>query len=191
MLKNPISVLVMVFALTACGGGNSGDDVDGEEPVNSNDNGEIVDSGGDGGASGKVTELEGTWIKPCGIMDMEDPETHYDVVEIVFTGSRFTSDIKNYVDSSCTQPLSFAPNPTASGTFALGGEVTTESGIKAREMDSHITTFDGADFNVDKFTIYAIETGALYMGADTDEKDGSTPEHRATTLDFERAYFAQ
>lgn len=161
----------------------------GEESVDSNDNGEVVDSGGDG----DVTELEGTWVKPCGIGYREVPEApyHYDVVEIVFTGSSFASDIKNYEDSSCTQPISYAPNPTSSGTFSLGGEVMTESGIMARELDSHITIFDGAEFDVDNFTIYAIETGTLYMGKQTPEKDESTPELRETALDFERAYFAQ
>jgi len=162
-INNPYWLIVITISLSACNDDN-----------NSNPN------------SNEPTVLEGTWRKPCGSMD-----SHYDVITQTFTGNRFESDIRNYTDSNCLNPLSGAPNPTASGTLNIGNVINTTGGLKANELDTHIDTSNGAPFDEDDYTIFYIDTNMLYLGDDTGILDGSSPALRPDTLDASRIYERQ
>ncbi|TCS38749.1 hypothetical protein [Reinekea marinisedimentorum] len=138
-----------------------------------------------------TTELEGSWLKSCSAVDQEDPETLYDIVALEFTGSTFSSSIQNYTDSSCLTSFDYAPNPTSSGYFSLGSDVTTSGGLQATEIDTHIEIYNGAEFDIDEYTIYYIDGTALYVGDDSGINDASSAELRPNALNFERVFVKQ
>ena len=180
--KNPIrlfGIVLLAVGMAACGGSGGVD-----APAS---------GGGTGGGSG-ATALEGTWVKACGIgkgEDPTDPKAFYDVVTLKFTGSNFESDIKNYSDSGCTVPIPNVPNPTAKGSFVLGNVTMTTGGLQATEIDSHITEFNGAPFDIDDFDIFRIDGVNLYFGDISGINDGTAPALRPNTLDFNRVYMRQ
>jgi hypothetical protein len=176
-------LFILMVALTyGCGGSSSNDD-DGDSD---GDN-----TGNSGSDSNQATELEGTWRKSCGAIDQSDPGTFYDIVTLTFSGNGFSSSIENYTDASCSSPLPMSANPTASGTFTLGTSVSLSGGNSATQLDSHITTYNGAPFDIDDYTIYLINNSTLYLGAEDDVFDGSSPSLRSQDLDYDRAYSRQ
>lgn len=84
-----------------------------------------------------------------------------------------------------------AYNPTAKGTFVLGGTITTSGGIQAIKIDSHITEYNGAPFETDEYGIVYINGDNMYNGNTSDEKDGTAPDLRPDTLNFERVFVRQ
>ncbi len=167
-------LMLSLFIITACGGGGS------NTPANTVN---IVST---------PTVLEGSWKKSCSVSDPLDPGTTYDIITLSFTGNSFTSDIKNYSDSLCTTPFSYAPNPTASGYIEIGNQVTTTGGLNATELDSHITTFNGAPFIEDDYTIFIIQNNVLLMADDYDDiLDGSTAQLRPDTINTNRQFIRQ
>ncbi|WP_417597694.1 hypothetical protein [Oceanospirillum sp.] len=188
MLKKLIVLFAMVTMLAACGGGSSST----ESGSTGGDAGSDTGSGGDtdsGSGDDTSTVLEGVWVKSCGAVDPSDPETLYDIVTATFSGSNFTSNIKNYLDASCSIPMSEAPNPIAEGVFSIGAEVTTSSGVVAQELDSHVTRYSGADFDTYTYTIFTIEGNLLYMGDDNGFNDGTTSALRPTAMNYNRPFF--
>lgn len=176
-----VLVCTLVSALMAgCGGGSNGSDLEKNNPDTA--------SGSDSSDSGavtptnQVTVLEGTWKKQCGPVEGEE---HHDIVTVTFTRSEFTSSIENYTDTSCTNPLEMAPNPTASGNFTLGEDVLLSDGITAIELDTHITQFDGAPFDINEYNIAYIDNDSLYFG----EGEADSPQQRPTSLDYDRPFF--
>jgi len=139
------------------------------------------------------SDLDGTWLKSCGAVDQHDPETLYDIIELNFSGNEFSSSILNFTDPQCLASLSFSPNPTASGVFIVGGSVMTDDGEAGTEIDTHIDMFNGAPFDIDDFGVYLIDGDNLYFG-DVDgegEDDGSAPDLRPSSLDYNRAFIRQ
>ena len=141
--------------------------------------------------SNQTTELEGVWRKPCGPNDPTDPDTHYDIVTLTFSGSNFESDIENYSDALCNTAFPLSPNPTAEGTFTLGSTLTSLGGTDATEIDSHIDTFNGAPFQINDYGIFRIDGDTLYLEKDDDILDGSSSVLRNIELDYNRAYQRQ
>jgi len=135
--------------------------------------------------------LSGTWLKPCGSVDNTDPDSLYDIVEVTLTGSSFSSSILNYIDPSCSTLLSMAPNPTSSGTHTTGENFTTTGGLTATEMDTHITQFNGAPFDIDDYSLYYLDEDIVYFGDTEGFKDGSSNALRSDTIDFNRAFYRQ
>ncbi len=175
-----LGTLTMTSLLLAgCGDGGGGD----EDPATDDEQG-----------AGK-TILEGVWKKSCGINKggtPSDPDvSFYDVITLTFSGNRFSSDIRNYSDADCSIPLAGASNPTAKGTFVLGGTITTTGGMQATEIDSHVTEYSGAPFQADEFGIVYVSGDTLYNGDDSGGADGTTPDLRPDTLDFERKFIRQ
>ncbi|WP_028304376.1 hypothetical protein [Oceanospirillum maris] len=187
MLKKIIGLTAMMAALTACGGSSSSSSSTGDVSDGAGDS----SGSGDGTSSGSTTVLEGVWTKPCGIADKLDPDSHYDIVTATFSGNLYASNIENYIDPACSVPLSYAPNPTADGTFSVGNEITTSSGTAARELDAHVTRYNGAEFDIHDYTTFVITGNTLYFGDQSGVNDGTTQAQRSTTLDFERAFFKQ
>lgn len=174
LLKLTSSLIPTLFFLHGCGGSSSAPDLSIGTPINNN-----------------TTELEGTWKKSCSQADLSDPDSHYDIVTLTFAGNEFFSDIENYEDSTCATPLDISPNPTASGTFELGAQITATDGTQAREIDSHIDTYDGAPFIIDDYAIYRIDTDILYSSDNSGLDDGSSPARRPHTLDYTRSFYRQ
>jgi len=185
MLKKIICLTAMMAALTACGGSSSSSSSTGDVSGGAGDS----SGSGDGTSSGSTTVLEGVWTKPCGIADKLDSDSHYDIVTATFSGNLYASNIENYIDAGCSVPFSDAPNPTADGTFSVGNEITTSSGTVARELDAHVTRYNGAEFDLHSYTTFVITGNTLYLGDESGVNDGTTQAQRSTTLDFERAFF--
>lgn len=166
--------------MVGCGGGGSGSVL---EETEENADPEIGNE--DSGAvtpSDQITVLDGTWKKQCGPVE---GEPHYDIVTVSFSRGEFTTDIENYIDSGCTTPQPFAPNPTSSGNFALGDDVLLSDGLTATEFNIHTTQFDGAFFDIKEYDIVYIDNDTLYAG------DGETdsPLQRPTSLDYDRPFY--
>ena len=172
-------VLMGVLSIAACGGG-SGSSKTNQGP--DNDEGKV--------GSGE-TMLDGVWVKECGPVEDTEGGSFYDVVTLTFQGHEFHSDIKNFMDASCITPMEGAPNPTASGDLSIGDEVVAESGLLAHELDTHITEYNGADFDLYDYTIFRIEINKLYLGKDTEGNDGDSSKARNKSLSFERIYYKQ
>ncbi len=185
------SVLATVIFLQACGGGGSSSTKDESTNTSSDASSSIVSSSSSSSVSTQSTELEGVWKKFCGAADVSDPDTHYDIVTATFLGDTFSSNIENYTDPSCSIPLSFAPNPTASGTFSIGDSVTLIDATEAKELDSHVDTYNGAEFEIDEYGLYRIEGGIVYFEDDSGVKDASTPELRPDALNYNRPFYRQ
>lgn len=180
-----ILALTLVSALMAgCGGGSSGGDLEADNP----DNGSGSDSSqgdgdnGSGTPTDQVTALDGTWKKDCGPVEGQE---HYDIVTVTHDRGTFTSSIENYRDASCTLPLEYSPNPTASGSYTVGEDVSLSDGVTATKMDSHITQFNGAPFDINDYNIFYIQNNILYIG----KGDADTPQTRPATLDYDRPYY--
>ncbi|MAA65553.1 MAG: hypothetical protein CL581_12330 [Alteromonadaceae bacterium] len=180
------TILAFTLASTlmaGCGGSSDSSD----QGTNSSGTGSESDSsqGGNDNDStnptGEATVLEGTWRKQCGPVAGQE---HSDIVTLTFTGNTFTSDIENYLDAGCNVPYAEAPNPTASGTFVLGEDVMLSSGVTATELDSHITQFDGAPFDIDEYNVIYIQGDILYTG----EGEADSPQQRPTSLDYNRPF---
>ncbi|MEJ2453678.1 MAG: hypothetical protein P8103_05920 [Candidatus Thiodiazotropha sp.] len=170
----PAFLAALMFFLHGCGGSSSTTTPPVSTPGNT-----------------QPTELEGSWRKACSPADPLDPDTHYDIITLTFVGDEFFSDIENYDDSGCTIPLAISPNPTASGTFVLGDLITATDGTEAREIDTHIDTYDGAPFIIDDYVIYRIDADTLYLADESGSYDGSIPQLRPQTLDYTRPYIRQ
>ncbi len=170
----PAFIAALVFFLQGCGGSSSSTSPSVETPNN-----------------GQTTELEGSWRKSCSPADPMDPDTHYDIITLTFSGNEFYSDIENYGDSGCSAPLPISPNPTASGTFVLGELITATDGTQAREIDTHIDTYNGAPFIINDYVIYRIVTDTLYLADESGGYDGSIPQLRPQTLDYTRPFVRQ
>ena len=172
-------VLISTLAIAACGGGSGSSDVH-QAPVNEE---EKIES--------DETVLDGVWVKECGPAEETEDDPLYDVVTLTFEGYDFKSDIKNFMDASCMTPLAVAPNPTSIGDLSIGDEIVAESGLLVHEIDTHITEYNGAEFDLYDYTIFRIEADKLYLGKDTGMNDGESAETRHQALNFERIYRKQ
>lgn len=179
MDRRVFGVLMGALAITACGGGSGSGDAH-QAPVNE-----------EGKVESDETVLDGVWVKGCGPVEGAEDDPLYDVVTLTFQGYELHSDIKNFMDASCITPLEGAPNPTASGDLFIGDEVVAESGLLAHQLNTHITEYNGADFDLYDYTIFRIEINKLYLGKDTENNDGESSETRNKSLDFERIYYKQ
>lgn len=183
-MKRVVACTLVSALMAGCGGGGNGSDLK-KDGVNT-----TPDSGSPDGnennvpvtPSDQITVLEGTWKKQCGHVE---GEAHYDIVTVSFTRGQLTTSIENYIDSRCITPLQEAPNPTSSGNFALGEDVLLSTGLTATELDTHVTQFDGADFDINEYNIVYIDNNMLLTG----EGEADSPEQRPTSLDYDRPFY--
>lgn len=178
MNKNIILPVVLALLLSACESGSSSGSSETDAPPLT----------AIGAGTGEATALEGTWFKECSL-DSSEEDGFYETIELKFSGNTIASDIKIYEDADCTVPFDFAPNPTASGVFLVGESVVTTDGVQATEFDTHITVYDGAEFDIYEYDIFYIQGGELYFGELSGELDASSPSARPDTLDFERTFY--
>lgn len=180
-----VLVCTLVSALmTGCGGGGSGSDPENTNPntASGSESPEETKGGGAITPTNQATVLEGTWRKQCGPVEGEE---HYDIVTVTFTRSEFTGSIENYTNPGCTTPLQMAPNPTSSGILTVGEDLLLSTGLTATELDTHITQFNGAPFEIDDYTIFYIDNDTLYLG----EGEADSPQQRPTSLDYDRPFY--
>lgn len=196
MLFKRFAVITLALLMAGCGGGDSGNPADPDKANPDITNPETVTPAPATG-KGDTSELEGKWIKPCGPVDSSDSENNlYDVVTHVFSSDyKLTSELKNYTDSSCTTPFSYAAVAQADLTFSVGEALTTSDGLSAREIDTLVVKTSGSanvEWKKKDYTIYHIsDSGILYLGDDVSDSDGTTAALRSTKLDFNRGYTKQ
>lgn len=179
-MKKLLFCTLVSAMMVGCGGGGSGSVL---EETNENPNPETGNEDSDAVTpSDQITVLDGTWKKQCGPVE---GEPHYDIVTLSFSRGEFTTDIENYIDSGCTAPLTMAPNPTSSGNFELGDDVVLSDGVTATEINTHITQFDGAYFDIVEYNIIYINNDTLYSGDDLVD----SPVQRPTSLDYNRPFY--
>jgi len=58
-------------------------------------------------------------------------------------------------------------------------------------MDTHITQFNGAPFDIDDYSLYYLDEDIVYFGDTEGFKDGSSNALRSDTIDFNRAFYRQ
>ncbi len=179
-MKRVVACTLVSALMAGCGGGGSGSDLEKTSGNTTPDTGNE-----DNGAvtpSDQITVLEGTWNKQCGPVE---GETHHDIVTVSFTGGTFASSIENYIDSGCSIPFQEAPNPTSSGNFALGDDILLSDGLTATELDTHITQFDGAHFDINEYSIIYIDNDIFYTAEGTTDSTAQRP----TSLDYGRPFY--
>ena len=115
--------------------------------------------------------LQGTWFDPC------DADGNLSFQEkLVISGNTITISDSEYANSQCTGTPSFE-SATANFTFMLGSEITTDSGLKARELD----VFDAN--NEMLLSIVRVEGNKFFLGVDS-----SSPDIRPTQLNRNSPY---
>ncbi len=135
-------------------------------------------------AFAQTSPLEGSWVRHCQIADAADPESHYDIIRLKFSGDSFISDIKNFTDPQCKTPFKYAPNPTATGKFSIGSSLENSQGETVVEIDTHITTFNGAPFDIQQFEVFLLKENKLYFSVEADDARLPSAQNRLTEIDF-------
>lgn len=181
-LQQLLSILIFSSGISACGGDNSteNDNLNDATPTDTT-----------------PTVLEGTWFKGCGIglgENSSDPDAFYDEITLTFTGNKAESLINNFADASCTIPYFISPEVTAKGVFSIGDQFITDSGLTARQIDDHVTEYQGALFDINTYGLFYIDptdSNRLLFGDDNGTLDGLSPATRPTALNFDRIYIKQ
>ena len=118
--------------------------------------------------------LEGSWLSSCKLIDSsvssDSYDLMYDIIKLTFKGNTFHSDIKIFTDAGCNLAHPQVPNPTANGQFTTGKTFENSSKQQVTEIDTLITQFNGADFEISKFQVFLIQANKLYLSPDDNEK---------------------
>lgn len=136
-----------------------------------------------------VGSLEGSWLRSCHLADASDPESHYDIIMLRFTGNSFSSDIKNYSDASCKTPFKYAPNPTASGTFSLGKSLVNSNEVTVTEIDTLIKQFNGSPFEITQYEVFLVQDNKLYFSVEAADDEQPSADNRIYDIDLS-TYFS-
>lgn len=173
-----ILLCTLISALLAgCGGESHGNDL---EELDENTS---LETGSE--ANGAVTSaiqrtvLEGTWQKQCGPVE---GAAHYDFVTVSFSYGKFSTHIKNYNNSHCTDLFNEA---TSSGNFALGGDVLLSDGATATELIFNTIEYNGAHFDDKEYNIVYIDKDTFYAGSDSFDSPTQWP----TSLDYSSPFY--
>jgi hypothetical protein len=166
------AVFTLLMTIQGCGGG-SGSSTD--DPTNTDEPGINSDPEQTSEFAGRTWQLCNQFNATSTLFTEEFRETE------------FVSIYNTYLNNSC----SGTPNTSVeivSGTYILGGAVTTTGGFSATEIDFHITSAYGAPLpSADQYTlydIYYIDNDALYYG----DVRSDNVENRPDTIDFSDAY---
>ena len=77
-----------------------------------------------------------------------------------------------------------------SGTFIIGNEITTTSGVSANEIEATTLKDESVDVNDMLYDIFKIDNGKLFFGIKDEINDGNSPSKRPLDLDFD-SYFTK
>lgn len=143
--------------------------------------------------SQEAPNLTGIWLKPCGpIGDPHDPEEFFDIVTMNFqSGSQWEVNILNFTDANCTTSYDVSPNPTAAGTYEIGDHITDINNNIVHQIDTHVTSFNGAPFDMHEYDIVMVEENTLYHGNSYGALDATSPARRPNTLNRQRVWHRQ
>ena len=133
--------------------------------------------------------LIGVWNSTC-IVDDSDPDDEESKIvsyEFTETGVKFKNAI--YSDVSCDELLI---EITASGTYEIGQNVVTPTGVNATEIDLVFTDAESSwgveiEYDVTFLELFVIEDTYLYFGVSVD--DESEELTRPTDINF--SYWAE
>lgn len=166
MIRRLFLAFMMPMILVACGGGGGG--------------GGGGTSSGTGTGSGSGTDLDGVWLSSCDAGGLSG---------FSFSNATVRAFTREYQDVSGCQG-SYEEVTLARADIQIGGELTTESGLTAQELDLQYTYINDFGLGPDPEgprvgetleTIYRLNGGSLYLGVET---AGARP----TELDFSSFY---
>jgi len=135
------------------------------------------DSAG-GDTSGFASTLQGTWTSVC--------NDGYEM-SLVFSGSKFSMMPTFYDNADCSDAGDSFPDDVV-GNYVIRNEITTESGMKAWQIDITYMSIDyPEDYDVSvgqtHYDIISVTGDTLYLGNDASGL-GSSTSTRPTQLDF-------
>ncbi len=166
-MKNLIIIITLTILLISCGGGSN----------NSSDNTKTI--------------LEGNWLILCYIKNQNDINSLYATHEVSFIKNKFISTSKTYNDSSCTTRMTLESDRIISGSFSIGKETTTSSGLLAFEIDVHNELVNGKTVDNYAYSIFRIEQNIVFFGKLNGNNDGTSPILRHDTLKLTRYHEKQ
>lgn len=197
-------VLVVMLELAACTGGTSPDTAGSN--ANETDLAVIGGSGGGGSSGGTAgnesagsncdtndradcdeqflsmepTQLDGDWIKPCVLINPDEPDEGYRIWTLTFEGNRFSSHIRNFTTPGCTSASAIYSQIIFQGYFEFGDSLTSSEGLAVKRIDVHTQT---PVANIE-YDIFHQNGSKLYFGDTSGQTDGTTEENRPDSLDF-------
>lgn len=155
-------------------GMNTGDNASGN---NTGDNSAGMNSVDNNTGANTGNALTGTWTRCKNGL----------AKTFTFKASRWTENLRVHMDEQCSgagEPFGLG---TWEGTYELVGEITTEGGLQAQQIDMTSDKLDGVQViqQVSQYDIvYTGMPGQLIFA----ESTGRTAENRPTKLDFEFPY---
>ncbi|MBT2971693.1 MAG: hypothetical protein KME56_17435 [Candidatus Thiodiazotropha sp. (ex Ctena orbiculata)] len=166
-------VLFLLLTMQGCGGGGGG---------GSSDNPPVTSDASDNNDSGQTSELSGRTWQLCNQFTATST-----LFTQEFTETGFASIYNTYQNNSCSG-TPFTSDEIVSGTYTLGGTVTTTGGVDATEIDYHVTSAVGSSLpaanQYSLYDIYYIDNDTLYFS----DESSTDAQSRPDTIDFSDAY---
>jgi hypothetical protein len=136
--------------------------------------------------------LVGVWNSSCIIDDSYPEDEESSMYTYEFTETEVTLEETIYSDFSCEQQL---VKLIISGTYVVGENVTTPSGIDATELDLILTNASNSfgleydDYNFTALDLFVIEGTYLYLGdkSESEVDDESETFIRPEDIDYSSA----
>ncbi len=128
--------------------------------------------------------LKGSWT---GICEVNEEGGHSNST-VTFSGNTFNTVKNKYSDSVCS--VIVETSFSLSGTFIIGNEITTTSGVSANEIEITILKDKSVDVNDMFYDIFKIDNGKLFFGISDEINDGNSPSKRPLDLDLD-SYFTK
>ena len=136
--------------------------------------GEANDSGKSTETTLQFTEIEGMWISPCVTATNKFSQDHFEINK-----GKFNQETKFHLDSDCIS--NSASSSIISGTYEIGKDITTNSGLNSKEIDFILVNDDTTTQRILDI-IYTENINSLYLGTPNDKNS------RPSTLDFAYPY---
>ncbi|MES9969876.1 MAG: hypothetical protein ABW092_07550 [Candidatus Thiodiazotropha sp.] len=164
-------VFSLILIMQGCGGGGGSSD----NPTDTSDT-------GNGSNSDQASQLAGRTWQLCNQFSATST-----LFTQEYTETGFAATYNTYQNDSCSG-TPFTSDEIVSGTYTVGGDVTTTGGVTATELDYHVTSAFGSPLPVaDQYSlydIYYIDNDALYFSDESSTEAQSRPD----TIDFSDAY---
>jgi len=130
--------------------------------------------------------VTGTWVYTCAPY----LENTYSIETSVLADNKAILNEMVYSDSACS--IDLGRTDVLTGTYSLGQQVTTTTGLTALELDLTLDAVNGTSFPGGSITHYDIayrNGNILYHGTSSavSDLDGSTAAKRLNTIDFSDA----
>jgi hypothetical protein len=150
----------------------------------------LDDGNKDSGDEAKKTELKGTWsLTDNGLTCISNDSTQivksYYKTNMIFSGNDIKLIKYFYKTESCGN--TYKTEKTI-GVFKIGDSATSSEGLSFKTIDF---IFEKEGSTIKSYTIYRIDGSKLYLGKQTNAKNGNTPESRPQALNQNNYYQKQ